>query len=546
MSFRLAHLAVIAGLMFAAPAAWAERLAVMIVNDQYQNYRNVSGLNRVPDLSWDFRQAGFETVILRNMTSADLRNGFTDIAKRMAEAEKVVVVLAGRFNRVGDQTYLMTSDTRDVSIANVGAYGVALSGLYYTVQLAAGDAIVIAIEAADPQSMGWRLIGDFSPGDVPNGVSVLAGGAGDMTPVIRSLLRPGKSLADVRQEKPNAVRFWGYAPRGRAFIEAGPTPPPAPNPGIGDIQAWQQAANANTIASYRQYLSIFPNGRYAAQARASIDNLQSPEQRARLDEEALNLNRDRRAKIQQYLTVLGFDTKGVDGVFGPNTRNAVSAYQGSLGAPRTGYLTANQVARIEQDGAQRVAEMQREAERQKAERERRDRDYWSVTGAPGTEQGYLAYLERYPNGIYSDTAKDALKEIERQNRRAARREERLAWDDAVIAGTVASYQAYLDDYPDGRFAAEARARIENLRGPDMSEAERQQARAAENALGLDPFRRRLIEVQLQRLGFNTGPADGEFTNQTRNAIAQFQQQSGLPVTGYVSNELQVLLLVSAL
>ena len=35
-------------------------------------------------------------------------------------------------------------------------------------------------------------------------------------------------------------------------------------------------------------------------------------------------------------TARGFDTGGADGVIGPNTRSAISAYQSSIGVPATG------------------------------------------------------------------------------------------------------------------------------------------------------------------------------------------------------------------
>lgn len=56
--------------------------------------------------------------------------------------------------------------------------------------------------------------------------------------------------------------------------------------------------------------------------------------------------RDRTRAIQRALTNLGFDTKGIDGVYGANTRAAVSAYQKSQNAKVTGVLTDRQVDRL--------------------------------------------------------------------------------------------------------------------------------------------------------------------------------------------------------
>lgn len=63
-------------------------------------------------------------------------------------------------------------------------------------------------------------------------------------------------------------------------------------------------------------------------------------------EAALNLSRQQRATIQAGLTRRGFDTRGVDGVFGRGTRNAIAAWQRANDFSATGYLTAQQVQRL--------------------------------------------------------------------------------------------------------------------------------------------------------------------------------------------------------
>ena len=52
--------------------------------------------------------------------------------------------------------------------------------------------------------------------------------------------------------------------------------------------------------------------------------------------DASGLTKDDRIALQKRLTATGFDTEGTDGVIGPNTRRAISAYQSSRGLPATG------------------------------------------------------------------------------------------------------------------------------------------------------------------------------------------------------------------
>lgn len=63
-------------------------------------------------------------------------------------------------------------------------------------------------------------------------------------------------------------------------------------------------------------------------------------------EAALGLSRQQRAEVQAGLTRRGFDTRGVDGIFGRGTRNAIAAWQRANDLTATGYLTAPQIQRL--------------------------------------------------------------------------------------------------------------------------------------------------------------------------------------------------------
>jgi len=56
--------------------------------------------------------------------------------------------------------------------------------------------------------------------------------------------------------------------------------------------------------------------------------------------DATGLTKKDRVALQSRLTAKGFDTDGTDGVIGPNTRAAISAYQTSRGMPVTGEPSA--------------------------------------------------------------------------------------------------------------------------------------------------------------------------------------------------------------
>jgi membrane-bound lytic murein transglycosylase B len=58
------------------------------------------------------------------------------------------------------------------------------------------------------------------------------------------------------------------------------------------------------------------------------------------------LSRDERLELQTLLTARGYDTQGIDGVIGKNTRMAVRAFQREAGLPPDGYVNQELLARL--------------------------------------------------------------------------------------------------------------------------------------------------------------------------------------------------------
>jgi len=147
-----------------------------------------------------------------------------------------------------------------------------------------------------------------------------------------------------------------------------PTPGPEPRAGITETELVMWETIQTITVSERQvealnlYLSTYPQGRFAGLAEIQIAALTSPTLAPQPDpavepttpsvprqplapgpadlERALGLSRDNRRAVQSALTLLGYDTRGVDGVFGGNTRRALRDYQQARGQSVTGYLTA--------------------------------------------------------------------------------------------------------------------------------------------------------------------------------------------------------------
>ena len=161
----------------------------------------------------------------------------------------------------------------------------------------------------------------------------------------------------------------------------------------------------------------------------------------------------------------------------------------------------------------------------------------------GTEVGYSDYLERFPDGLYSEIAQNRLDQAEARRRDSAAALERDLWDEAREGDTVARYRAYLDRFPDGQFAPNAKQRIAQL--DRAADPKLKQARAAETQLNLNPVTARLIEERLMALGHKPGTVDGNFDDRTRRAIRRYQSERELPSTGFLNEPTVVRLLADS-
>ncbi|WP_136653178.1 peptidoglycan-binding domain-containing protein [Paracoccus aeridis] len=124
----------------------------------------------------------------------------------------------------------------------------------------------------------------------------------------------------------------------------------------------------------------------------------------------------------------------------------------------------------------------------------------------------------------------------------AAEQERALWDAAQRRNTVTAYRSYLDDYPNGRYAATARERIASATGqpverrdePTTGRTGPSEAERLEASLRLSSTERRQIQRDLNTLGYNTNGTDGTFGRGTRAAITAWQRANKLQPTTYLN------------
>ena len=149
-------------------------------------------------------------------------------------------------------------------------------------------------------------------------------------------------------------------------------------------------------------------------------------------------------------------------------------------------------------------------------------------------------------------------------------EQRL-WDEASKKNAIPYYEAYLDQFPNGRFATVAKLNIDQLKDPtagkqvaalgaDEANAnpgsavrtsvgitdemrKTQGTELTEGAIGLDRDGRIDLQLRIEALGNELGQVDGNIGPKTRQAIGVWQGRNGLPPTTYLTREQLTFLVI---
>lgn len=447
----------------------AQNLALVLSNGYYDNGTDVANISRKhQQLVNALESQGYEVIEGKDLNRLEIRQRIGAFADKIARADTVVAVLNGHVAHFGEVSWLLPADTNVSSATGLAFRGADISFIAQLLAQKPGESVLFVGESGRELARIPQVQEGLARMTLPRGVMMISGAYDKVGDLLRhSFLRPNVRVIDVLRTD-----------TGRLEIE-------------GDIPASLQLVGSRNVA-------------------------RTPEQL----EDALGLSRGERRNIQQYLTDLGFNTRGVDGLFGNGTRTAIRSWQRRERLTRNGYLNADQVALLRQQGD--AARVQLRAG---------DRSFWAQTGANGTERGLQRYLERYPNGQFANRARAELA------RMTAHTDEQ-AWAAAVRANTEAAYREYLRNFPNGIYKDMARTRIG--RAPEVVDND---AKRVEDSLRLNSVSRLLIEQRVADLGYRTGPRDGNFDLASRQAFRSYQRDRGMDATGYVTaNMIRRLLL----
>ena len=503
MKSTLTALAAGTALLALTTPAMAQNVALVIGNADY------SGVSDLSDREHDrlvsaYRSAGFEVTEGENLTRTQLFTLLGGFLDTIEGAERIVIHLNGHTVTTQTESWFMPTDTNGDTVVRIGLTAPTLD-LFLSMVDGASEVGVLFV-GTDEENGHTGEGYDTGVGRIyaPRDTMVVVGPIADVSSLVRNTaLEPGTTLREMGNELPDDLRRFGFAPRNVVLVE-------------------------------EREVVVEPLPQITPQPQPSVPQV-SPAERQEAD---LNLTRAQRREIQTDLVALGYNTRGIDGLFGAGSRSAIAAWQQAQSFTATGFLSRGQIDLLGVQADNKRAADEAERTRAQAEREREERAFWEATGAAGTEQGLRRYLDSYPNGIFAAQARTELAALTAANAGA---QVAAAWETAVNTNTIAGYETFLANFPQSEFAGTARARIEQLRAaqapaptPAPATDPLAEARAAEQALGLNSINRALVQIRLQALGYTVGNISGSFDEATRQGLAAFQRDYGLEATGYVN------------
>lgn len=602
----------LAALLLSSTAALADgRAALVIGNANYAHApRALSAERDVEAVADALGAAGYDVTFGLDLNRVEMRAVMDQFAANIADADEIVIYYTGHAVRMSGRTFLAPTDFNPIGPVAVAMDGAPLAALEAMLAAKPGAAVMFIdgaqLEGFSPRSyaepglaalvapQGALIVSAAEPGRAVSRsrwrMSEFA------TTVVERFLSEGARAMDVARNV--AAPIWATGGVNAALTLApGQTATTAGSDVAQEIELafWRSTEASGSRADYEAYLRRYPNGLFADIARNRLGQTTatsdpapqttvtaSSTNRAAAAENALRLSREGRRKIQSDLTELGYDTNGVDGLFGRGTRGAIRGWQASEDLPSTGYLDGEQLRILAENAEISRAERQRAAEensrRSTAELYEQDEDDWRSSREVHSYAGYQRYLKLHPNGRYADEARrilaeadqtaeeDLWAEVRRINNRAAyenyldryprgrytrdaerryndlaayeRRQQAevaaykqrvlAAWREAERIHTPKGYRAFQDNYPNSEYVEEAQRRRSALADDHRKSREKELALTRQEWLSL--------EQRLSLLGFKVGDINGKPGKTFRRAVKEYRRSRGLPVHDYVDRK----------
>ena len=227
-----------------------------------------------------------------------------------------------------------------------------------------------------------------------------------------------------------------------------------------DANAWTAVLARPDEAAYRGYLQRFPAGWHRAEAarglqaltewtalRKSATSDQLAELIARYPDQPFAAEARKRQALLREQEAPERERKAADAWNRVKASDRPDELQG--------YLDKYPDSAFAADAKARLADIKRRAEESSA---------WEAVKDSASSDDIHAFLTRFPNGANAAAARQKLAKLQDEDDRRKRAQQAAdAWNRVKASDRPDELQGYLDQYPDSAFAADAKARLADIK-----------------------------------------------------------------------------------
>lgn len=398
-------------ILFAASALAERRVALVIGNGAYPKPMDLpNGPKDAKALALALERLGFEVVSGYDLPYAKLNDTLKDFSRKVSDADVGLFFYSGHGMQAAGENHLIPVDAKLKHAEDLDFETIKMSTILR--QMLRGPKVkIVLLDACRDNPLAQQLARDSSPvtrslapatglgrietvsasgtmiafATAPG--SVALDGDDRHSPFTAALLKHIESPdvdIDVMMKRVRGEVVTATGNRQEPFTESslttefflnGKAPTEAALPAttngtiskdtqtLLELAKWQAVEKSNKVEDYQNFLKQFPNGNFAKEARAKVEDLNNggsagelapvgDEIRGQLADEstekALNMTENDKQEINARLALLGFAAKEKNRSFASSTRGALRAWQVKIGLVPTGYLNGPQRDLIKQ------------------------------------------------------------------------------------------------------------------------------------------------------------------------------------------------------
>jgi formylglycine-generating enzyme required for sulfatase activity len=305
LTLRLVTVAVVMLLSMVAAVraqdASSRRVALVIANGAYPQSPIATAVADARALADFLREGGFDVVVVENARRGEIEAAISDFSRKLVWGVTAVVYFGGHAVQYKDRNFLLAIDSNIVKEGDVRGEGIDIDLILDPLIVARPAGCLVIVDAArrnpwqqivsarvrglanQPPVSGVDVVYPAAPGEVITDASRNVF-MSELLKVLRTQALPFKEVLrrvriGVAQATRNQQMPWESSSSDLVISEPQASPPRNADP----LEAgfWNTIKGSENAADFKAYLDSYPNGSFAALARARLQQIESKRPDAR-------------------------------------------------------------------------------------------------------------------------------------------------------------------------------------------------------------------------------------------------------------------------